>query len=416
MTNDARSLNRKTGEEVPDAQGISSSPLERVHEWLRDRVQAHAIRAASLAIVRDGTLLDRWAAGWRAEPQASSRVDPGTRFLVASLTKPVTAAAAMRLVEDGTVALSTPVVDILPEFGGHGRDAIQVQHLLTHTSGLPDMVADNEALRSRQAGLDQFYISVCNTNLLFQPGTQTRYQSMGFLVLATMAERLTGMTFREFVGREILEPTGMLDSCLGVSGDGRETLDAQVELPIGQRDTVWHWNTRYWRDLGAPWGGLISTATDLAKFLCLFLHDERGFTGRRVLCPRTLEIMTRDWSTASASGCGRWGLGWMLRGAIIPDQLPSKPAAVPRDSTGVTTSVDVAFDRGFMGDLVSSQAFGHPGATGCMMWADPPSRLAVVVLTSSPECMYDTTFRQISNFIASCVDCSGEGFSSRPFT
>src|SRR5262249_52345405 len=88
--------------------------------------------AVSAAVVQGEAVVDRWAAGRIDDAPGSARVDTGSRFLAASLTKPVTAAAFMRLVEDGEIALATPVRRVLPQFAGDGREAIEVRHLLTH--------------------------------------------------------------------------------------------------------------------------------------------------------------------------------------------------------------------------------------------------------------------------------------------
>src|SRR5262249_48969935 len=155
-------------------------------------------RAVSAALVQGDAIVDRWAAGRIDDAPGSAKVDTGSRFLAASLTKPVTAAAFMRLVEGGEIGLATPVSRVLPQFTGGGKEGIEVRHLLTHSSGLPDMVAENVALRERQAGLPEFFDCVCRAPLLFAPGEGVAYQSMGILVLAMLVERIAGESFRGF--------------------------------------------------------------------------------------------------------------------------------------------------------------------------------------------------------------------------
>src|SRR5206468_3416779 len=76
-----------------------------------------------------------------------------TVFLLASISKPMTTAGVMLLADRGELTLSDPVHKFIPEFSGGDRGLITVQHLLTHTSGLPDMLPENEALRRRHAPL-----------------------------------------------------------------------------------------------------------------------------------------------------------------------------------------------------------------------------------------------------------------------
>lgn len=355
-------------------------------------------RAVSAALVRGDAIVDRWAAGRIGDAPESANVGTASRFLVASLAKPVTAAAFMRLVEDGEIALATPISRVLPQFGGGGRDAIQVWHLLTHMSGLPDMVAENVSLRERQAELPEFFECVCRAPLLFAPGEAMSYQSMGSLILAMLVERIAGEPFRRFVAREIFEPAGMSSSELGVSAFSVEAPYVQVELPDGQQSVGWHWNSRYWRMLGAPWGGLVTTASDLAAFLYLFLNEGRAPGGRRVLSPAAIAAMGRDQTGNRAPGLPAMGLGWLIRGD--PGRSSDAGSRPTGDPTLVSTAANYVFDRAFFGDLMSSDAIGHTGATGCVMWADPRLRVAGVILTSSPAALTSGAIPLLANLVA----------------
>ncbi|MEO7649873.1 MAG: serine hydrolase domain-containing protein, partial [Bryobacteraceae bacterium] len=107
--------------------------------------------------------------------------NPETPFLLASITKPMTATAVMILSDRGKLSLSDPVRKHIPEFHGGDRDLITIKHLLTHTSGLPDMLENNTELRQRHAPLKDFVKGACQAPLLFKPGSKTKYQSMGIL-------------------------------------------------------------------------------------------------------------------------------------------------------------------------------------------------------------------------------------------
>ena len=194
---------------------------------------------------------------------------PETAFLIASISKPMTAAGVVLLADRGKLALSDPVYKFIPEFTGGDRELVTVQHLLTHTSGLPDMLPENIELRKRHAPLADFVAGVCKTPLLFRPGTKVSYQSMGILLASEIAQRITRVPFRDFLRREIFLPLGMRETSLGLGG--RRIADtAQCQVENNHDD--WNWNTPYWRDLGAPWGGVHATAGDIAKFLGAFLR------------------------------------------------------------------------------------------------------------------------------------------------
>ncbi len=374
--------------------------IDKLHARLAALCGHARPRAVSAALVHGDVIVDRWAAGRVGDAPETTGVNTDSRFLVASLSKPVTAAAVMRLVEDGEIALTTPVSRVLPQFVGGGKDGIQVWHLLTHTSGLPDMVAENVSLRERQADLPEFFECVCRAPLHFAPGEAVGYQSMGLLVLATLVERIAGKPFRRFVAREIFEPAGMASSEFGISEFSVEAPYVQVELPDGQQGVGWHWNSRYWRTFGAPWGGLVTTASDLAAFLHLFLNEGRAPGGRRVLSPAAVTAMCRDRTSGRAPGLPTLGLGWLIRG-----DAGSWSDAGPRhgpggDPTHVSTPADFVFDREFFGDLMSRDAVGHTGATGCVMWADPSLRVAGVVLTSSPATLRNGAIPLLANLVA----------------
>jgi CubicO group peptidase (beta-lactamase class C family) len=270
---------------------------------------------------------------------------------MASITKPMTVAGVMILVDRGQLSLSDPVRKHIPEFTGGDRDMVTLKHLLTHTSGLPDQLEENVALRKRHAPLKEFVAATCRTPLLFKPGTQVKYQSMGLLLAAEIAERVTRRQFRDFLRDELFGPAGMTKTSLGLGGRKiSETMISQVESApglYGGGSSVqdWNWNSAYWRDLGAPWGGAHSTAPDVARMLRMFLQPDG-----RVLKRETAASMVAN-QTAGLNE--PWGIGWML-----------KP--------------------GTFGRHCSRRAFGHYGATGTVAWADPETQLLCVLLTTKP--------------------------------
>jgi CubicO group peptidase (beta-lactamase class C family) len=290
------------------------------------------VAAASLH-VRQGSFTYRRAFGLAKTPD--------TVFLLASITKPMTATGIMILAERGELSLADPVQKFIPEFSGGDRNLVTVRHLLTHTSGLPDMLPENVELRKRHAPLKDFVAATCKTPLLFKPGTQVRYQSMGILLAAEIAQRITRMPFRDYLRRELFEPLGMTRSSLGLGG--RKISETALCQVSGNDD--WNWNSPYWRDFGAPWGGAHSSAPDVAKFLELFLKPDG-----RILKPETAASMIVN----QTQGLNEpRGLGWMV-----------KP--------------------GSFGKACSARTYGHYGSTGTVAWADPETQLTCVLLTTRP--------------------------------
>ncbi|MFO0809105.1 MAG: serine hydrolase domain-containing protein [Gemmataceae bacterium] len=274
-------------------------------------------------------------------------------FLLGSISKPINVTAVMTLFDQGKFQLDDRVKKYLPAFVGDGRDQVTILHLLTHTSGLPDQVANNNQLRKQNAPLTEFAERTIRTALDFVPGSRYQYSSMGILLAARIAEHVSGMDIRTLVDRSVFQPLGMKHSAQGL---GRFKPDEMVRCQMdgaapeaGGGDPQakdWDWNSPYWRSLGAPWGGTHASAPDIAKFLDEFLHA-RG----KVVKSETARLMIGN---RNPSGFTPRGLGF-----------------------------DVGKTSGSPG--CSEQTFGHTGSTGTLCWADPATGTICVVLTSLPR-------------------------------
>jgi CubicO group peptidase (beta-lactamase class C family) len=335
--------------------------LDGAMDLLDGAVRAGFIPGLATALYRGGKLVRVAFAGARNPADSSAPVERDTIFLIASLTKPVVCAGALLLLQQGAFSLDQPVCAFIPEFSGGGKEKVLLRHLFTHTSGLPDQLPESPQLRGRHAPLADFVKATCATPLLFAPGAHVSYQSMGILLLGEMIERLTGMRLRDYMRERLFAPLEMRDSTLGMppSGMSRAAYSLPAPFPPGGADVGDDWNTPYWRDTGAPWGGLHSTVEDLGKFLMHMLGERPG-----PLSAALRAAMTSD-QTALLPGIpaedkltNRWGLGWRL-------------------------------STGHFGDLVSRDTFGHLGATGAIYWADPRSGLACVLLTNQPRLLRD---------------------------
>ncbi len=346
--------------------------------------------AACAAVGALGGELHLHAAGRRSPHDAAPAADD-TIFLIASPTKPITALAVMRLAEEGRLRLSDRAAEFVPEFGTAGKDQIRLSHLLTHTSGLPDMLPENTALRRRHATLNEFLAGICQLTPDFVPGTGVQYQSTGFLVLAEVVRRVAGIPLPEFLNQHVVEPLAMCDTALGMpdawtkSTSGRiarQNRIAEVRLgPASPPDVdQWGWNSDYWRRLGAPWGGLLSTAPDLARFALALLSLHQGEPG--IIQPATLAAMTRNQLLTFPEiperrrRCTPWGYGWQLH-------WPNHP-------------------HGF-GDMLSPAAYGHWGATGTMFWIDPVLHIFAVLLTTAPLAEDRRLHVQFSNAVCGAL-------------
>ena len=178
-------------------------------------------------------------------------------FLLGSVSKPINVTAVMTLFDQGKFQLDDRVKKFLPDFKGDGRDDVTIRHLLTHVSGLPDQVANNNELRKQHAPLTEFAKQAMRARLGFAPGTKYQYSSMGILLATRIAELISGSDILTLVDRTVFQPLGMKHSAQGL---GRFKLEELVSCQMegaapesGSGDpqaTDWNWNSPYWRKLG----------------------------------------------------------------------------------------------------------------------------------------------------------------------
>lgn len=141
-------------------------------QLIQEQVESGLVGAAALLVAHNGKIEVEQGFGSLSRKAGAKPCRSDSIFLVASISKPVTAMAVMRLVDQGRIGLDDPAQKYLPEFKGDGRERITVRNLLNHTSGLPDMLPDNIELRRRHAPLKEFVAGALRTPLMFPPGTR----------------------------------------------------------------------------------------------------------------------------------------------------------------------------------------------------------------------------------------------------
>lgn len=310
----------------------------------------------------------------------------GRRYLIASITKPIVGMLAVQLASAGRLSLNEPVREFIDGFNRGPLRAITIRHLLTHTSGLPDMLLNNSELRTRHASQAEFVSETALVTPEFPAGTACRYSSMGFAVLAEVIEKTTQAPLPELLRRELFEPLQMQESWLGLPSSEFEQLQPTLvpcELPIWQQQAPdWNWNSRYWRCLGAPWGGMTSTANDLGRLAVALLNKGISNDQQTIIHPVVISSSTQN-QTCHMSGLAEvdrlhrpWGLGWRLN---WPDHATC------------------------FCDFVSAETYGHWGATGTVMWIDPTTQIWCVILTNQPFEVSQTVIQRLSNRIVSQI-------------
>ena len=174
-----------------EEEGVKPGPYAAATRLIQEQVESGLVGAAALLVARNGKIEVEQGFGSLSRKAGAKPCKSDSIFLVASISKPVTAMAVMRLVDQKRISLDDPAQKYLPEFTGEGRERITVRNLLSHTSGLPDMLPNNIELRKAHAPLKSFVSGALRTPLLFPPGSRVSYQSMGILLASEIVERVS---------------------------------------------------------------------------------------------------------------------------------------------------------------------------------------------------------------------------------
>jgi len=342
----------------PEDLGLSSDRLQRVEELITGAIEQEEIAGAVALIARRGRIAFIDAFGM-ADIDDREPMEVDTLFRIASMTKPVTSLAVMMLYEEGHFFLDDPISKYIPGFSdpqilaaslgnvetSASETEITIQQLLTHTSGISYRFMSDGSAREAVArlyrdagvsdGLSETQGQIADLSdklgglpLLFEPGSQFAY-GLSIDVLGHLVEIISGMTLAEFFHARIFQPLGMQDTHFYLEDDDVERL-ASVYLssdnggirelgedPVDNGYLVYSGSYPYGRSRTYFSGGagLVSTASDYARFLQMFLNGGE-LEGARLLSPRTVEMMTRNSIGTLMVGPGlKFGLGF----AIVED-------------------------------------------------------------------------------------------------
>ena len=244
---------------------------------------------------------------------AGDEMTPDTVGWIASMTKAITGAAAMQLVEQGRLDLDAPASEVVPQladaavlegFGDDGkprtrppRRAITLRHLLTHTSGFSYEIWSDAIVRYQEAtgtpGIITCENAALTTPLLFDPGDGWDY-GINIDWAGKMVETVSGRTLGQYLREHFFEPLGMNDTAFQITDSMRArlakihqrgedgSLEPQMELEIPQEPEF---------EMGG--GGLYGTVGDYLRFIRMILNRGRA-NGERVLRPETVDMMSRN--------------------------------------------------------------------------------------------------------------------------
>jgi len=353
----------------PAAVGMDPAYLDRIAPRMQQFVDMKSAAGYVTLVARRGQIVHHHAVGTQ-DIEADRPMREDSIFQIASMTKPITAAGIMILMEEGKLAVTDTVETHLPEFRGLkmaiARDAdtvtlgppprkITIRDLITHTSGLPGgfPAGLSEIFATRDRTLAEAVAVYSQQPLQFEPGTRWQYSNMGLATLGRIIEVLSGKRYQDFLSERIFGPLGMKDSFFFPAPDRYDRLSAVYSIADGELERADVPVRREGAKYPAPEGGLYSTAADLFRFYQMMLNGGT-LSGARILSPGTVELMTQlhtgDITAGFAPGMG-FGYGWT-----------------------VVRNVDGTFRGNSIG------TYGHGGAYRTYGFIDPHKQLIGIIL------------------------------------
>ena len=371
----------------PERQGFDSERLARMTAITQQYVDEGKLAGVITMVARRGKIVHFEAVGNRGanDPHPLQKDD---LFRIYSMTKPITAAAAMQLYEQGKFHLSDPVSKFVPELkdlkvlNADGelepvKREMTMQQLLTHTTGLSygfnpqgDPVdkhyVDAELWKAKD--LDDFAAQLGELPLKFHPGDQWHY-SVAVDVTGLVVQRLSGQDFDDYLQEHIFGPLGMVDTSFSVPDDKVDRFlpnhyidpktKALTQIPESQGTAMQDYRNV---TLYSGGGGLVSTTMDYMRW-AEAMRNGGELDGVRILGPKTVKYMAANHLDASivAGGTGESPtLGGQLRGF------------------GFGLGFGLVTDTAAGGVMGSAGEFNWGGAAGTVFWIDPVEELVVV--------------------------------------
>ncbi len=365
--------------------GEAAAALVAFDDWMLSFMSKHNIPGGSIAMMRDGKLVYARGFGY-ADRDKKLAVVPESLFRIASISKPITAVAILKLVEQGKLKLDNKILEILkyePHFEEGGTlderwKEITIAHCLAHTGGWDRNKSYDPMFQARRmAASMKIDFPVLPEHVIryqlgqpldFSPGEHYAYSNFGYCLLGRVIEKLTGLSYEEYVLKEVFLPLGITAPRMGKSLETEQVegevryYDVNNEQEIASTGPgagkekvplsygVWRQET-----LDAH-GGWIASSIDLAKFAAAFdsLSDANGQATTRggLLQPMTVRDMFSphaEMSKPDAEGKGGqdYGYGWMLRPEAHPAEgRPPRMVARHGGALPCTASTMIHFPDG----------------------------------------------------------------------
>ncbi|MBM4267204.1 MAG: beta-lactamase family protein [Deltaproteobacteria bacterium] len=373
-------LDKKLIAESPESVGIDPTKLAALLDRAEKEVREGLLPSAQIAIARNGKIAAMRTFGRATFEGREADATNDTLYCVFSSTKGITSAAAWLMIQEGKLDPKKRVVEYVPEFGTNGKDVVTVEQLMTHTAGFPMAPFPPVDFLDPKKRLQHY----ARWRLNWEPGSMFVYHpSSSMYVVGEIVERLSGLTYWDFVRKRIAEPLGLDDMWVGLPRRlhgrladivhvGNPMTDADFQAlgmappPLTEvtEEALTHFNRAEVRESGIPGGGGTMTAAELALFYQALLNGGRALGGPEIWKPETIR-MARE-----------------IRSGDLTDLVFGKRA---NRSLGLIIAGDD--DRNFrgFGHSNSPASFGHNGAGGQIAWADPETGISLGYCTNGHD-------------------------------
>jgi CubicO group peptidase (beta-lactamase class C family) len=354
--------------------GLDPDRLERIKKVIEEDTKKGLYDGAVYIVARHGAIVAHEAVGSTdLAKKRPAKVDD--YFFIMSLTKQMTVARILMDIERGKFELTTPIKDVIPEFGIKGKQRITVWHILTHTSGLNTEIPFTMPV-DKLGNIEQVVATMSNERVLYTPGSMMTYNPMtAHAIVAAMVQRLDEKKrpFRQILMEDLFLPLGMKETSLTLLDRFKERLVPIVlrDKTPGLFDAALIESMNYFanEELEMPSGGGISTAYDCFLFSEM-LRRGGELNGVRILSPETIKLAVSNQTGTMVNHLMdymREMYDWPQYPAYIGFSFFLRGEGVFPHPFGVNTS---------------PATYGALGAGSTMWWIDPERDLTFVFLSA----------------------------------